>query len=400
MLFPSETIDILKLDFFFEAGTFYQPCPLCATATNSLFPVATSYCDARRLAEFLDHRGILIDTGVDLHTSVLTAYLLPRYAEDFFPLLRDILTDPAFPDDEVDAYRRRTALRLTTNFQRTAYVARNLFCRALYGDSRPEGKYARPADVERITPELLHSYFRQHYSLPEALCSLSGHYSDKVLHCFQSCFGNPDTPYPVARLQPVNIVMASQRIRHQLEPLQGADDSTRSQASIRVGRLLPFSLTDADYAPFQVLSMLLGGYFGSRLMRNIREDKGYTYGISCRVRTYRTSVYFEIVSDVAADTVDAALDEIYKELNILSCQLVDDEELMLVRNYMEGEYLRAIDGIFERADRTQQLLLLGVDEHSFTQTLLHAIRNTSASQLQQLAQCYLSRNSMTEVVVC
>lgn len=396
MLFPSESVDILKLDFLFEAGTCYQPLPLCASSTVTLMPVATASCTPQQVAEFVDRRGILIDTNSDLHVTALTAYLLPRYAEEFFPLLREMLTSPAFPESEVQAHCRRSRHRLTTNFQRTAYVARNLFCQAIYGEDRPEGRFAVPADVDRITPALLHDYFQQHYRLDAAVCSLSGHYDDTTLRLFRSCFGDPEsgisTRVVTPSEEPLRVVSQRQQIRHQLEV-------SGPQASIRVGRLLPFMAQDADYAPFAVLCTVLGGYFGSRLMRNIREEKGYTYGIHCRTRLYRTSLYFEILSDVATDVVDAALEEVYTEMDDLCQHPVSDEELQVVRSYMEGEYLRSIDGIFERADRWQQLAMLGIDEKSFSERLLHAIHHTTAEQLQQLAQRYLTRDTMTEVVV-
>lgn len=396
MLFPSESVDILKLDFFFEAGSYYQPLPLCASSTNTLMPMATNYCSPQQLSEFVDSRGIVIDTHIDLHSSVLSAYLLPRYADAFFPLLRDILTSPSFPEGEVDAHRRRTRQQLTTNYQRTSYVARNLFCRSLYGEERPEGRSARPEDVDGITPDLLHSYFRQHYTLEDSMRSLSGHYDDAVLSLFRTCFGDPDRGGSVKVASPTEKILHIESKRQQIHYQLG---TSGPQASIRVGRLLPFGAIDADYAPFSVLATVLGGYFGSRLMRNIREEKGYTYGIYCRIRLYRTSIYFEILSDVAADSVDAALAEVYHEMDVLCQQPVGDEELQVVRNYMEGEYLRSIDGIFERADRWQQLAALGVDESLFSEQLLHAIHHTTANQLQQLAQRYLLRDAMTEVVV-
>lgn len=396
MLFPSESVDILKLDFQFEAGSYYQALPLCASSTITLMPVATASWDPQQLAEFVDRKGILIDTNTEQRTVVLTAYLLPRYATEFFPLLHEMLTAPSFPNEEVQAHCRRMRQRLLTNFQRTSYVSRNLFCQALYGDERPEGRYAVPDDVSAITADVLRSHFEQHCRLDQAMRSLAGHYDMATLDAFRRCFGSPDDAVSTRKaifdepfLQPES---TRREIRHSLG-LSGP------QASIRVGRLLPFGANDEAYAPFAVLATVLGGYFGSRLMRNIREDKGYTYGIYCRTRLHRTSLYFEILSDVAADCVDAALTEVYNEMDALCQQPVGDAEMQVVRSYMEGEYLRSIDGIFERADRWQQLASLGVDEAAFSERLLHAIHHTTAEQLQQLAQRYLLRDAMTEVVV-
>ena len=359
-------------------------------------PIATTSWTPQQLAEFVDRKGILIDTNIEQRTAALTAYLLPRYAADFFPLLHEMLTAPSFPDEEVQAHCRRMRQRLLTNFQRTSYVARNLFCQALYGDNRPEGRYAVPDDVSAISADALRRHFEQHCRLDQAMRSMAGHYDMATLDAFRRWFGSPDDAMSTRTAAPDEPFLQLASPRREIRQSLGLSGP---QASIRVGRLLPFGANDEAYAPFAVLATILGGYFGSRLMRNIREDKGYTYGINCRTRLHRTSLYFEILSDVAADCVDAALNEVYNEMDALCQQPVDEEELQVVRNYMEGEYLRSIDGIFERADRWQQLASLGVDEAAFSERLLHAIHHTTAAQLQQLAQRYLLRDTMTEVVV-
>ena len=419
MLFPSETVDILKLDFVFEAGSAYQSQPLCASSTASLMPAATSRYNPQQLADFLDRRGVLLDTSTDIHCATLTAYLLPKYAAETFPLLREILTAPVFPEEEVASHCRRMRQRLVNNFQRTSYVAHNLFRHALYGPVRPEGRFARPEDADALSASVLQTHFREHFRLDQALLSLAGHYDDKTLDLFRSHFGDPAKHYiqpsTLKTLQPSNpqtlkLSNPPRHIRQNLDTVLDSEspilnsqlstlNSPRPQASIRVGCILPFDARHDDYAPFSVLGTVLGGYFGSRLMRNIREEKGYTYGIYCRTRLYRSSICFEVVSDVASDNVEQTLSEVYGEMERLGREPLADDELELVRHYMEGDYMRSIDGVFERADRWLQLTELGLDEPTFSERLLHAIQHTTAGQLQQLARRYLVRDAMTEVVV-
>lgn len=394
MLFPSETVDILKLDFCYEAGSFYQPRPLYASSTVDMMHVGTVSRSPQQLAEFLDRRGIYFAVSGGLYTATLSAYFLPRYATDFFPVLRDILTEPSFPEEDLQAFCRHKRQELTTNFQRTSYVARNLFLRALFGD-RPEGRYAVPEDVDGITADGLRSYFSERFQMETSMRSMAGHYGETELEAFCAYFGSPADALStrVAQVEPLMSLMAKRQVlRHDLG-LSGP------QASLRVGRLLPFRAMDPDAAPFEVLCCIFGGYFGSRLMRNIREDKGYTYGIYCRTRILRSGLYFEVVSDVASDSVDAALTEVYREMDDLCRQPVDDDELTLVRQYMEGEFLRSVDGLFECADRWQQLAALGVEEQGYSENLLHAIRHVTSDQLLQLARQYLRPDTMTEVVV-
>jgi len=116
------------------------------------------------------------------------------------------------------------------------------------------------------------------------------------------------------------------------------------------GKIL-FPRNHPDYVGMAILSTILGGYFGSRLMANIREDKGYTYGIGSGLVSMRHSGYLYIASDVGANVREQAVEEIYKEIDRLCNDLVSTEELNLVRNYMTGAFLRNIDGPFAIAER-------------------------------------------------
>jgi predicted Zn-dependent peptidase len=89
----------------------------------------------------------------------------------------------------------------------------------------------------------------------------------------------------------------------------------------------------------RVLNTMLGGYFGSRLMTNLREDKGYTYGIGSAMVPLQHSGYFFITCEVGAEVTGEALKEIRKELDLLRSEEVKEEELSLVKNYMLGSFL-------------------------------------------------------------
>ena len=161
------------------------------------------------------------------------------------------------------------------------------------------------------------------------------------------------------------------------------------QNSLRIGLRLPFGWCDRDYATFMVLSTILGGYFGSRLMTTIREEKGYTYGIYSMTRMRRDSLSFGIISDVAAERADAVAD-IVAEMRRLCDEPVGDEELTLVRNCMVGDFMRSVDGVFERSERFCQMLTCGIDER-FTDNYFDAIEPDNPScatpqRMQAMAQ--------------
>lgn len=157
---------------------------------------------------------------------------------------------------------------------------------------------------------------------------------------------------------------------------------------------MPLRWDSAEYARLMLLVTALGGYFGSRLMMNLREDKGYTYGSYARTQIYRGAIVFYITADVAAGTADAAVGEVVRELDRLSNEPLEDEELQLVKTVLVGDFLRSVDGVFEISSRYCDMLGTSINER-FTDNLRAAINETTAVQLQELAQRLLNSEAMT-----
>ncbi|MGD0712047.1 MAG: insulinase family protein, partial [Bacteroidales bacterium] len=170
------------------------------------------------------------------------------------------------------------------------------------------------------------------------------------------------------------------------------------QSGIRIGKIL-FTKKDPDYFGMLVLNMILGGYFGSRLIKNIREDKGYTYGIGSGIMSMKNAGYFYITSEVGADVRKQAIREVYKEIGRLRKELVPPEELNLVKNYMTGSFLRSIDGPFALADRFLGIIDYDLDFNKFYNKYIQSIKNITSKQLLELANRHLQEDSFYETVV-
>jgi zinc protease len=169
------------------------------------------------------------------------------------------------------------------------------------------------------------------------------------------------------------------------------------QSAVKVGRVL-FNKTHPDYFKFQVLNSVLGGYFGSRLMANIREDKGYTYGIGSGINNLVRSGYFFISTEVGADVTSSTLSEIYKELKVLRENLIPDTELETVRNYMLGNFLRSVDGPFSLGEKFRAIWEYGLD-YSFFDEYFRVVKSVTPGELRDIANQYLREEDMIECVV-
>jgi len=394
--FYDNHLDMVRIDVSFEAGTALQDKLLLAGTTVRLIVEGTRHHSAAEIAEFIDFHGIVLERYVDDCTAGMSLYVLTRYAHELLPLLRELLTEATFPQAEFDLFMAKRHQELLTNFQKTSYVARIQYYAHLYGPQHPSGRSALPDDTGRISVDDVRRFYADHYHLGEAQYVLSGNITDELLTQFDATFG--DVPYvpvqphivpPPAPVEPTGLFNYS---------MPGA-----VQHTLRVGRLLPFGWDSVEYAHFMVLTTLLGGYFGSRLMSNIREDKGYTYGVNAATRLTRGSMAFYIITDVAADKAMAALDEIRHEIMRLCDEPVPDEELQLVRSYIVGDFMRSIDGIFERAERYRMMSSAQISEQ-FTSNQLAALtpddpRAATPASLQRLARQLLSPGELLEINV-
>jgi len=388
--FQSTSTELVKIDLLYEAGTAYQPQKLVAGAANNLYTVASREMDARQLAEFFDYRGIIVDNNSDVLHCSSSFYSLHRHLDALVPALEGLVHRPAFPEDEFEVFKNKRRQKLLALRQQSSEVARRLFYTALFGPDHPLGRYADPADADRLDLDAVKKFYGEYHRGGDMDIVVSGKVDDRLLAALDDAFGrdiSTGTPaHPTAslfpRLSPTpSSFSQSQRIEGSV------------QTTLRVGRILPLRWDDPDYAHFMILTTLLGGYFGSRLMSNLREDKGYTYGIYARTQVYRGVIVFFITADVAAGVADAAEKEILHELRRLTEEPVGQEELDLVRVVLAGDFIRSVDGVFERAARFGDMLGTRVTEQ-FTENLRKALDEVTPRKIQQLAARFLSSDQL------
>ena len=369
--FPAEGFPMVRLDLLHEAGSAYQPQPLCAAAANRLFVLASDSRSAAEVAEFMDYRGIVVESDPDQLVSRTTFYFLRRYLDDLLPGIDDLMRHPAFPQADFDVYRSKRRQEVLAMQQQSPKMARRLFYQSLFAKGHPLAVYAEADDADRLTRDVVRQFYAERYGSCHIV--LSGDVDDELLR-------------QVAPLQNETVPIDRKTLFGQSEatcsfamPIAGA-----VQTTLRVGRVLPLRWDDPDYARLMLLVTLLGGYFGSRLMSNLREEMGVTYGVYARTQLYRGAIVFYINTDVAGGTADAAEQAIRHELRRLCDELVDDEELQRVKTVLVGDFIRSVDGVFERAQRFGQMWAADIDER-LTDNMREAVATATASQLRELA---------------
>lgn len=384
-LFPSESTRLVKMDLLFEAGSAYQEKKLCASAAVKLITVASGEMDSAALAEFMDYCGILVETDSQVLQLQITFYFLRNYAEELLPIVREMFASPTFSTTDFDAWRKQRRQEILSAEQKPSTIARRDFYFRLFGDEHPLGRFATASDLDLLTIEDVKGYIEKHYRTENMTVVLSGAVDEDLLKIVSENLGAINGNHTRPMLDVPQAVCDNQ-LHHTI-----IDGTT--QTNIRVGRILPLAWDSMDYARFMILTTILGGYFGSRLMSNLREDKGYTYGIYARTQIYRGAIVLFVTADVAGGKADMAVQEVKNELQRLIDEPIPEEELELVKTVLAGDFLRSVDGIFERSARFCDMYATCITEQ-LTANLQQALQETTPSQLQQMAEKYLQPSSM------
>lgn len=381
---------VVRLQVVFRAGKWYESEAGVALLTARMLLEGTKKRTARQIADEVAFYGASLECEQGFDRATLTLYCLSRHLEKLLPLIEDVLTSPIFPEEELSLLKQRTIQNIRIERQKTSYLAAERFSQNLFGPKHPYGSVIKENDFKNISRDHITSFHQVRYRFEEAEIFLCGHISSEHRESIISGISELRTPN-VNHSSVSHIPTVTHQVLHDYVP---APDSI--QASLRIGRLWPSS-NHPDAHQLQVLIKVLGGYFGSRLMKNIREDKGFTYGIyaSINLREHYNSLV--IGTDVNATSSSAAIREIHHELNKLQEELIPREELQTVKNYINGKFANELSTVFEQCDKYKNIILFKLSESYYDNFVKH-VNTVQPETLRQLAQSYLSPGSFIEVV--
>jgi zinc protease len=383
--------DVVQVDWVFPAGLWYETKASVAHATAGLLKNGTSKHTAQQIHEALEFYGaqLKIAAGNDLAT--ITLYTMAKHLDVLLPMVFEIITDSVFPESEVEIHKRNAIQRLLVSLRQCEFVANQRIDAILFGEDHPYGRYSRKEKIEQLTREDLLAFYKGHYNLANAKMFMAGKVSETEVKQINEIFGKVSLSKTILHEGIFPAPPAAEKIQ------RISNDPNGVQGAIRIGRQFP-NRHHPDYTPMVVLNTLFGGYFGSRLMSNIREDKGYTYGIHSSLGPEINGGSFVIHTETGRDVVELAVKEVYHEMEILCNEVADDEELMLVKNYLLGGLLGDLDGPFSILQRWRTLILNGFTEDYFNNNI-RIYKSVTAKELQLLAQKYFNKQDFHEIVV-
>lgn len=383
----NSTQGVVRVSFVFRAGTSYQSAPFCASTVVNTLTEGTRNLSGEQIAEGLDFVGSYYDANIDRDWAVVTFCSLGKFVEPTLDIAEEVILRPEFPAREIASYCAKRKEQLHIQRSKPEQLSRELFGKSLFGENHPYGITSSEEAYDDITPELLRDFYNAHYNAANAFAVICGDFDQKVVERVVAILnGLPAGEEASREIPPLESVpFAKQR-------LEGA-----VQSSVKIGIPL-FPRSHPDFIPLQVLATAMGGYFGSRLMQNLREEHGYTYGAYAAMINLDQSGYFVMSAEVAAEHTDEAIAEMFSELDRLSLEPIEEGELEIVRKIIVGDVMRIFDGPFGAADVTIENIQNG-ERNDYTEHFMARVRSITPAELQAVAKRYLQKNRSTVTII-
>ena len=372
-----------RLDLYFNAGTILGDIGT-ASFVNSLLLSGTNTKTSIEINNEMDSLGAFFESSVSNENALVSIYALKENMLAVLSILKDAIENVAFLEHEVIELVNDRKQKFRIGMEKVSYLAQRTFQQKLFNHPI-YGRIAEESDFENVSISTLKRFHKDHYLHGLTKVVLIGAFSTDEIDEVIDMTGN----WAMDALPTFNEKCQNEPSKTHVNKEQAV------QTAIRVGRML-FNKKDPDFIDFQILNTILGDYFGSRLMTNIREDKGYTYGIGTMVAELTEMGYFLVATEVGSDKKDATLHEIQYEFKRLQTELVSEEELQLVKNYMLGQLLKSADGPYAMMDLFLHVEPFNIGLEYYNQCI-ESINTITPERIKELAIKYLNWNKMTIV---
>jgi len=389
-LIEAGTEDIMRIEFIFKAGLIREDLPLLASTCNMMLSEGSKNYSSEELNRLLDYYGIFLNQSAEKDSAGIVLFFLNKHIEKVLELSREILFHPVFPEPELNSLMKKRLRWYLVNREKVQTLAIDQFFESLFGKNHPYGHQVIESDFENLTPSFLSDFHCRNYTTRNMAVIISGKINNRTAELLDLIFA--DIGSGGKDKEDNSNLMRGEKIKKVHINKPGT-----VQTSVRIGSTT-INKRHSDYPGLKVLDSILGGYFGSRLMKNIREEKGYTYGISSSISSLDLSGYKVISTDVSHKNCQKTIDEILKEIKVLQNVPVKKEEMAVVRNYMSGEMLRMFDGPFALAESFRSAWEFGLD-NSYYHRLAEKIKTITPDEIIELARTYYKIDDLYEITV-
>lgn len=375
----SQTIEVFRLELIYPVGLLNAPDLQTGHFLTRLMALGTQSRSALEIAEDFEKLGGFFDINLGNFKTTFTLHGMSKYFEQYLPVLLDVIYNSSFSQSEIDIQKKQAEQSFLINSKKTAFIANREFREVIYGSDSLMGQTLNLEQIELLKRENLSSFHAAAFGSSDFEIYLCGNVSDDHLKSLEKNLGSISTSGKM--LSPVFPEKRDAENR-----TVTLEDSV--QSTLIIGKRL-FSRKHLDFHKFLVTNTILGGYFGSRLMKNIREEKGLTYGISSSLSSNLVDGVFSVRADLNKEKLDEAIVEIDKEISRLKVEEVGDSELTTVKNYIKGNILSGTNTIFDIMDKHKAIAMEGLAP-DFYKTLSEKIDAVTPQDIMDMANTHLN----------
>lgn len=387
--FINPQLNLIHFIIKIKAGSLFESKKIAAVFCYLLLKESSKEHCSSEVDEFLDYYGVNYTASLSIEYASISFIIPKQNCAKVLAYIFDFLAHPTFRQQNIEILRKRKLMDLEYNRQKVSYCATQLMLHHFFGDSCKTGKILDKEDLNNITADDLYEHHSKSFCAENIRIFAAGNIDEEIstltIQLFETIPHGESLRMPV--LADIVTVPSTPIVDKHGECLQSSFYLCRKS----IGYTHPLRME------FNVLSTILGGYFGSRLMTNLRETNGYTYGINCDSLFFANTSIFYIESEVNVDVTRQAIEECYKEIDRLCHEPVPAEELRLVQNYMAGQLIRKVDNSVSYMTQYTRWDDAGCDEKQFEQQM-HSIMNFNAEKSILLSQELLGKNDFTTIV--
>ena len=365
--------------------------PGFASLLAGLLSEGTATRDSRGIAEFAQAQGGSLGASVGNDGALVYGNALAANAGSMLALLAEVVRTPSFPEGEVRLAQANALQALKANEAQPGYRAHRAVLSAVYGEHPYARTQQTEASINAVSPEVLRTEHARRFHPERALLVVAGRIgADEAFRLAEQAFG--DWQAPAADVAPAPPAPREAQPRRLLLQRDGSVQSTLRLAS----PALP--ATDPEAIPLQLAGTVLGGSFSSRVMQNLREDKGYTYGARAGASSSARGGHVIASADVRNEVTGASLAEFFKEYRRIGAEPVPDGELDDTKRYVAGGYLISNQMQAAVAASLASNWLVGLPPE-YLGEYVPRVRAVTAAEVQAMAAKYFAPERQTIVVV-
>jgi predicted Zn-dependent peptidase len=385
-------VEACEIQLVFKAGSAYESKIGIADFATRNMSEGTKKYSALQFAQELDRYGAWLefDAGNEFVSINLTS--LSHLLKDTLPFMQQAVLHPTFPEKEFQQLKARTLQKLEVNQKKSAYIASREFPKLMYGEKHPYAATTDIKELQAIELQDIIAYHAKYYGMGNCFITAVGKFSEsELMKELNAQFG--DLPLMPA----ISDLPTSQTILPQVTKGRHTHALEGVQSTIRMGHSA-FNRHHADADKMELVNTIFGGFFGSRLMKNIREEKGYTYGIYSQWAMMLHTGMFYIHCDLGNEYVDLAIEEVRMELRKLIEKGVTEDELQLVKNYRMGKSISERETAFKLSSLLRFSLVNEIPFEKIDQKYA-VFAQMNPDEVQAIAAKYYQPDDLT-ILVC